>query len=146
MERYNYYEEVRNAVEEALVEDWEFNIKNDLQYDFQSDNFDRIEEYMIDNYIFGCDSDKVTGNASGSYFCNAWAAEESLAHNWDLMSYAFEEEWLEAGDPFDSPEKIDVLVRIYVAINNGALRRGIQDFIDEHSDWFEEEDDDGEDE
>ena len=35
--------------------------------------------------------DSVTGNASGSYYCNAYKAEESIAHNLDLLEEALDE-------------------------------------------------------
>lgn len=35
--------------------------------------------------------DSVTGNASGSYFCNAWKAEEAICHNLDLLEEVAEE-------------------------------------------------------
>ena len=34
--------------------------------------------------------DSVTGNASGSYYCNTWEAEEAVAHNWDLLAEALD--------------------------------------------------------
>ena len=33
-------------------------------------------------------ADSVTGNASGSYYCNAWKAEEAICHNLNLLSDA----------------------------------------------------------
>ena len=35
--------------------------------------------------------DSITGNASGSYYCNSYNAEESIAHNWDLLNEALDE-------------------------------------------------------
>lgn len=35
--------------------------------------------------------DSVTGNASGSYFCNAYKAEEAICHNWDILAEALKE-------------------------------------------------------
>lgn len=58
--------------------------------------------------------DSVTGNASGSYYCNSWKAEEALSHNWDLLKEAFDE----FGGNYDvleqGPEACDVTIRCYL--------------------------------
>ena len=68
--KYNYREAVLTDVKEAL-KGYDF-----TQYEDEQEAYDAIYDDMwID--------DSVTGNASGSYFCNAWKAEECLTHNWD---------------------------------------------------------------
>lgn len=59
-------------------------------------------------------SDNVTGNASGSYFCNAYKAEEAISHNWDLIGEAFSEFGMEAKEMEKGPEFIDVTIRCYL--------------------------------
>ena len=61
--------------------------------------------------------DSVTGNASGSYYCNAYKAEEAIAHNTDILIEALEE----FGDSLESykkallsPEYADVTIRCYL--------------------------------
>ena len=65
-------------------------IKSDI-LDYIRDNFtaDEIAEKLagrdeweqeLNDDLWTADS--VTGNASGSYYCNAWKAEEAIAHNW----------------------------------------------------------------
>lgn len=61
-------------------------------------------------------SDSVTGNASGSYYCNRWKAENALCHNNNLLAeaaeaFGYEEiprKWLEEA------ETADIIIRCYV--------------------------------
>lgn len=69
---YNYFEAVKADVEEY--------VKNEVNLFDWTENREGLEEELNQN-LWICDS--VTGNASGSYFCNTWKAEECLAHNWD---------------------------------------------------------------
>ena len=48
-------------------------------------NMDDIRD-GLDEELWAADS--VTGNGSGSYYFNAWKAEEALCHNWDLLADA----------------------------------------------------------
>ena len=76
---YDYLEQVTSDAKEAILENmeyWDFNDRDELE---QVAN----DELLTD--------DSVTGNASGSYYCNAWKAEEALSHNWDLLADAIEE-------------------------------------------------------
>lgn len=78
--------------------------------------------------------DSVTGNASGSYYCNTWEAEEALAHNWDLLTEALEEFGM--ADVISILEKgaewCDVTIRCYL------LGQAISEAIEEIEDDFEE--------
>ena len=49
---------------------------------------DKTQEELY-NELFLADS--VTGNASGSYYCNKYKAEEALAHNLNLLKEALNE-------------------------------------------------------
>lgn len=69
MERYDYLEAVTADVLEYIKN--EINLSD---YDSRED----LEEAL--NYELWT-VDSVTGNASGSYYCNAWRAEEALSHN-----------------------------------------------------------------
>lgn len=77
MERYNYYEVVKNDIKEYIKE-------NDI--DVTSEDFDRDDLY---DHLWVDDS--VTGNGSGSYTFSTWKAEENLCHNWDLLEEALED-------------------------------------------------------
>lgn len=74
MESYDYYEAVKNDIEEYI---------KDHDIDVTSEEFDRDDLY---NCLWLADS--VTGNMSGSYIFNAYQAEENLCHNWDLLGEA----------------------------------------------------------
>ena len=76
-EKYNYLE--------AVTEDVKSYIEGINLADFA--DREELEEYLNDTLW---DDDSVTGNASGSYYCNAWKAEEALCHNWDLLREALE--------------------------------------------------------
>jgi hypothetical protein len=52
------------------------------------ENREEFEE-TLNNDLWACDS--VTGNASGSYWFNAWKAEEALCHNLDILAEALRE-------------------------------------------------------
>ena len=69
---YNYFEAVRDDVMEY--------IENEIDMTEWTENRDGLEEYLNDTLWT---EDSVTGNASGSYTCNTWRAEEYLAHNWE---------------------------------------------------------------
>ena len=98
--RYDYYEMVKEDIRNYIKENYEVEEIKDLEFD------DLYDDLFI--------SDSVTGNASGSYYCNTWKAEEAICHNMDLASDAFEEFGYE-GIPFDKgAEYIDVTIRCYV--------------------------------
>ena len=79
MTKYNYLEAVKEDVKNYI--DSEINFT-----DF--DSLEELEEKLNDELWT---EDSVTGNASGSYYCNAYKAEESIAHNWDLLEEALDE-------------------------------------------------------
>lgn len=70
--KYNYYEAVKKDVTEY--------IENEVDFQDWTENREGLEEELNDSLWA---NDSVTGNASGSYFCNTWKAEEALNHNWD---------------------------------------------------------------
>lgn len=76
---YNYFEAVKADVEQWIEDNM------DIAHDIECGQFedrDDIEQYLNDTLWT---EDSITGNASGSYYCNTWEAEEALAHNWDLI-------------------------------------------------------------
>lgn len=101
-EKYNYLEQVTSDAKEAILEhmdEWNFNDRDDLE---QVAN----EELWVD--------DGVTGNASGSYYCNAWKAEEALCHNWDLLEEAIDEFGGDTDILRQGAEYCDVTIRCYL--------------------------------
>ena len=106
MERYDYKEAVTSDVLDYIKNHYEIG-------DITEENRDEIEQQLFDDCF--CD-DSVTGNASGSYYCNAWKAEEALCHNLDLLGEAAEE----FGDESitnvlkQGAEACDVTIRCYM--------------------------------
>ena len=96
MKKYNYKENVKNDIIDHIKENY-----NGL--------YEVNEDGLYDNLWL---DDAVTGNASGSYYCNAWKAEEALAHNMDLLKEACEE--FSCTPDLASPEACDVTIRCYL--------------------------------
>lgn len=103
MEKYNYREAVKDDVLDY--------IRNEINFTDYED-MEELYEYL-DDRLFADDS--VTGNASGSYFCNSYKAEEALCHNWDLLVEGLEEFGMNHTDAlWKDPEALDVTIRCYV--------------------------------
>lgn len=105
---YNYLMAVTDDVKEWIEDNM------DLEHDIMTGTFedmDDIREYL-NNTLWTEDS--VTGNASGSYTCNTYEAEENLCHNWDEIEDAAANLGLEAKitDGYEyGPEYWDVTIR-----------------------------------
>ena len=120
MKKYNYLEAVTADAKTAILEnmnDWSFSDREEL------------EEKLNDTLWT---EDSVTGNASGSYYCNAWKAEEALAHNWDLLAEAMEEFGCEVDLLEKGAEWADVTIRCYL------LGQAIGEVLDEMEEELEE--------
>lgn len=74
------------------------------------DDRDELSQYL-EEVLWNEDS--VTGNASGSYTCNRWEAEENLCHNLDILEN-IKEEWGVENLDFFNPEILDVTIRCYL--------------------------------
>lgn len=115
----DYYEDVLQAVKEAA------------EYSYTPEMLEPVdlEDYgeKLNDALYVDDS--VTGNASGSFFCNAYKAEEALAGNWDLAVEALKEfgyndiNALEKG-----AEWVDCVVRCYV------LSQCIAEYVEDNED------------
>lgn len=100
---YNYLEAVTADVVEY--------IRNEINL-ADYDSREELEEALNDELWT---ADSVTGNASGSYYCNAWEAEEALAHNWDLLAEALTEFGQDGTDVLkQGAEAMDVTIRCYL--------------------------------
>lgn len=97
MERYDYLEEVTHDVKEWLYTHPEY--------------LERDEEEIRDALWV---ADSVTGNASGSYFCSAWSAEEALCHNFELLVEALTEFDCDISYLANGAEACDVTIRCYL--------------------------------
>ena len=110
--KYNYLENIKADVLEYIKENYE-------KEDFANLDYNELYDEM---FI----ADSVTGNASGSYTCNTWEAEENICHNHDLLKEAQEcfgylpTEYISKG-----AEWADVTIRCYL------LGQVLQEVLDE---------------
>lgn len=127
MERYDYLEVVTNDAKQAILENlenWNFSDREEL------------EEIANDNLWT---DDSVTGNASGSYTCNAWEAEENLCHNMDELEEACNEFGQDMGEAVrQGAEYCDVTIRCYLL--SQAISAAIDELEEEGKIKYQEED------
>lgn len=115
----DYYEDVLQAVKEAAEDSYTPEMLEPVDLE---DYGEKLNDAL---YV----DDSVTGNASGSFFCNAYKAEEALAGNWDLAVEALKEfgyndiNALEKG-----AEWVDCVVRCYV------LSQCIAEYVEDNED------------
>ena len=127
MEKYNYFEAVKNAVLDYI---------NENEINVTTSNKEELADSLNDDLWA---NDSVTGNGSGSYFFNTWKAEEALCHNLDLLGEACEEFGSTADLLKDGAEACDVTIRCYL------LPQAISEALDELEEDDEDEDsEDGE--
>lgn len=120
MTNYNYLESIKADVKEY--------INNEITLKDFTDK-EELEQKLNDDLWV---EDSVTGNASGSYYCNAWKAEEALAHNWDVLEEALAEFGCE-GNPIEKgAEWCDVTIRCYL------LGQAIAEVLEEMEEELEE--------
>ena len=123
-ERYDYLAAVKADVL-AYIED-EINLEE------WRGRKEELEEHL-NSELWACD--RVTGNASGSYFFSRWKAEEAICHNLELLSDALAEFGQNGTDVLrQGAEAMDVTIRCYV------LGQAIAEALDELSEELEEED------
>lgn len=125
---YNYLEAVT-----ADVLDY---IRDEIDLNEWKGKGDELAEKLNDD-LWICDS--VTGNASGSYYCNRWKAEEALCHNWAELAEALEEFGCSDVNPFDKgAEWCDVTLRCYY------LGQAIAEALEELAEELEAEEEENE--
>ena len=124
MEKYNYFEAVKNAVLDYI---------NENEIKVTTSNNEELSDSLNDDLWT---NDSVTGNGSGSYFFNTWKAEEALCHNLDLLGEACEEFGSTADLLKDGAEACDVTIRCYL------LPQAISEALDELEEDDEDEDSD----
>lgn len=121
---YNYYEKVKQAVEEAATNEYTLKMLEPM-------DLEEYEEKLNDALWV---DDSVTGNASGSYFFNRYEAEEAITHNLDIATEAFKEFGYNNIDALEKgAEWIDVIIRCYL------LSSCIAEYIDENRQELEAE-------
>ena len=119
-EKYNYMEAMKDDIKEYINN--EVNLK-----DFT--DRDELEEKLNEDLWV---EDSVTGNASGSYYCNSWKAEEAICHNLDLLGEAMKEFGCEVDLLEKGAEWADVTIRCYL------LGQAISEVLDEMEEELEE--------
>ena len=127
---YNYLENMVADVKEYIKNDAELD-RNDLEY-----NRNDLEENLYEKLWV---EDSVTGNASGSYFCNSYKSMECVIDNMDLLQEMCSEFGIEAetiGEKFldEEWEWMDVSIRCYL------LGQAISQALDEIEEELEEMD------
>lgn len=116
-------------------------IANEIDRNEWIDDRDGLEGHLNDTLF--CE-DAITGNGSGSYFCNAWKAREAVLDNMELCTEALE--------MFDTPrseiaehflkqdwEYFDVTIRCYML---GAAISTVLDELEDAGYFDEAETDD----
>ena len=126
MEKYDYYKNVREDIKQRLNEWLDFNKITDYS------DIDEVISAVYDDFF---NSDSITGNGSGSYTFNSWAAEENLCHNMDLLKEALNEFGGELNDYIDSAEACDVTIRCYVL--GQLVGEVVKEFVEEQFPEFE---------
>lgn len=118
---YDYMEAVKNDVLDYIRENWD-------EEDLAAWSRDDMEEKLNDTLFT---EDSVTGNGSGSYWCNAYKARECLLEDDNVEDYIrnlIDEFGLDSqtiADNFMSWEYWDVSIRCYL------LGECISDALDE---------------
>lgn len=119
---------------EAITEDVKEWIKENIDLTEWTEDREGLEQQLNDDLWT---EDSITGNASGSYYCNSYNAEESIAHNWDLLNEALDEfgqnniNVIEKG-----AEWADVIIRCYLL---GFVISDVLDEMEENGDFDESE-------
>lgn len=108
MSNYNYYaamrQDVRNAIDEGYsLDEWR-------------GRRDELEEKLNEDLWI---DDGVTGNASGSYYCNSYKAMQAVMDNMELLQEALDEfgaDYADIGRKFMAGdwEYFDVSIRCYL--------------------------------
>ena len=99
---YDYLEAEKNDVLDYIKENIDFSSFEDIE---------ELEEELNEELW---SEDSVTGNASGSYTCNRYIAEEHIAHNWDLLGEALEAFGCDENPIKKGAEWCDVTIRCYL--------------------------------
>lgn len=113
---YNYKEEMIDDLE-AMLKD------SDINFDGKTrgEMYEEMQDLAFDR--------DVTGNRTGSYFCNELKSERALLGNYDLVQDALDDFGMESisSPELVSGEHLDVLVREHL------LPQVIDDVLDKHN-------------
>lgn len=121
MERYDY----ENAIKADVLE-W---IRENYSADEITEKLQERDDWEQDLNDDLWTVDSVTGNASGSYTCNVWEAEENVCHNLDLLGEALEEFGSDMDIMKSGAEACDVTIRCYLL--SGAISAALDELEEE---------------
>lgn len=129
MTNYNYLETMVEDIKSYIRNNPELD-RNDLEY-----GKEELEQKLHDDLWV---NDNITGNASGSYFCNSYKSMECVLDNVDLLQEMCKEFGIEAeeiGKRFlnEEWEWMDVSIRCYL------LSQAISQSLDEIGEELEKE-------
>lgn len=112
MEKYNYREAMDKDIMDYIVDEIGYLDQMTIEQleEIAGESEALYERFYDDMFV----SDRITGNASGSYTFNRWQAEENICHNFDLLSDAFYEFGLKAEAGAFEAEYLDVTIRCYL--------------------------------
>lgn len=117
---------------EAMTEDVKEWIKQNIDLTEWTEDREGLEQQLNDDLWT---EDSITGNASGSYYCNSYKAEESIAHNWNLLNEALDEfEQNNINVIEKGAEWADVIIRCYLL---GFVISDVLDEMEENGDFDE---------
>ena len=117
---YDYREAVKDDVLEYIKDEINFE-------DFET--LDELQEHLQEA-LWTVDS--VTGNASGSYTCSVYEAEENISHNWELLEESLSEFGSDESSISKGAEWCDVTIRCYLLGECiAAALEEIEDFFNE---------------
>lgn len=105
MEKYDYREAVKADIREWLNENRGM---DELKDDLTADGWNVFRNLYDELFCEG----SITGNASGSYTCDRWQAEENICHNWGLLNNA--QQFYGNRPDLSNPEACDVTIRVYL--------------------------------
>lgn len=115
---YNYNEAIKSDVLDYIH--WNFTEKEISEKLADRESW----EQELNDDLWTADS--VTGNASGSYYCNTYRAEEALCHNWDLLNDALLEFGCTDCNPIEKgAEWCDATIRCYLL--GGAIAEALDE-------------------
>lgn len=119
---------------EAMTEDVKEWIKENIDLTEWTEDREGLEQQLNDDLWT---EDSITGNASGSYYCNSYKAEESIAHNWDLLNEALDEFGQNNVNVIEKgAEWADVTIRCYLL---WSVISDVLDEMEENGDFDESE-------
>ena len=126
---YNYLESIKEDIKEYAITD-------EIKEQIRNGERDEVEQQLNDDLWI---DDAITGNASGSYYCNSYKAKEALEGNEDLVREMVSEFCIDAEEVakrfLDGDwEYFDVSVRCYL------LGQAISEALDEIEEELEETD------